>query len=544
MSHALKKTTALFASVLFLIFSGVSSAQAAPGDSITLYLSAPLVQGSSVSGVGSATDDFNSYSTGNCPTSTGVGTLVAAPTGACLLSNVQTYGGASSTTSTPSFGGLGSKFPATPFPSPGTITFNFTAPVKYVGFWWSAGNTGNTVEFLNGGNVIATYTTSSLMTLLGGTVPSPYPSGNGSVTSIGGDQYPKGRYFGNPRGFSSTTPNTLSTVEPNFPFVYMNLYLNGGLAADSVRFSGDGFEFDNITTSTLAQTPESSMVLVGGVLGKSVQFMPNASGTTGSMNVQTDTTTANLTANSFDRPGYSFTGWNTQANNGGTPYTNEQSYNFAADLTLHAQWAPLSYQVTYDSQGGSAATGSTYLTGGSVTLASAPTRAGYTFDGWFVASNGGSALGSSYSPPGYGDITLYAHWTALPAQTMTWSPTNTTTSTSPLTPDALASTSGDGAITYSVVSTGSSNCTVNPTTGVITFTVAGLCTVRATAAATANFSSAYIDRVFTLNVPTVTPASLPNTGVKTLWTLAAGLSAFSAGLFAMAFALFLRRRKS
>lgn len=416
--------------------------------------------------------------------------------------------------------------------------------MKYVGFWWSAGNAGNTVEFLNGGNVVATYTTSSLMTLLGGTVPNPYPSGNGNVTSIGGDQYPKGRYFGNPRGFSSTVPNLKSTVEPDFPFVYMNLYLNGGLTADSVRFSGDGFEFDNITTSTLAQTPESSMVLVGGVLGKSVQFLPNASGTTGSMSVQTETTTANLTANSFGRPGYSFSGWNTDANNGGTPYSNDQSYSFAADLTLFAQWAPLNYQITYDSQGGTAAQGSTYQTGGTTVLASAPTRAGYTFDGWFVAPSGGNALGSPYSPQSYGDITLYAQWTALPAQSMTWAPTNTTSSNSPLTPDVLASTTGDGEITYSVLSNGSSNCTVNPRTGVISFTVAGLCTVRATAAATANYSSAHIDRVFTLNVPAVTPASLSSTGVKAMGTLLAGLTAFSAGLFAMAIALFLRSRKS
>lgn len=316
-----------------------SSAMAAPGDSIALYISAPMAQGSAVTGAGSSTEDFNSASTGTCPSSTAVGTLSTTPTSAaCYVNTAQTYGGASFTTATPSFGGSGSKFAATPYPANGgKITFTFPSAVKYVGFWWSAGNTGNTVEFLNGATVVASYDSAQLMTLLGSTVPSPFP-GAATVTSLGGDSYPKGRYFGNPRGFSSLTPTQQSTVDGTTVFAYLNLYLGGTVAVDAVRFSGDGFEFDNITTSTAPQTPPSTSVFASSVLGKSVQFMANSSGVTGTMPAQTDTSQANLNTVGFTRPGYTFAGWNTQADNGGTAYANLASYSFASDLTLYAQW--------------------------------------------------------------------------------------------------------------------------------------------------------------------------------------------------------------
>jgi uncharacterized repeat protein (TIGR02543 family) len=207
-----------------------------------------------------------------------------------------------------------------------------------VGFWWSAGNAGNTVEFLNGATVVASLETSALETLLGATPPASWPSGNGSVTSLGGTNYPKGRYFGNPSGFANTTPTSASTVNSNFQFLYLNLYLQGSITATAVRLSGNGFEFDNMTTSTVQQAPASSMVFVKSVLGKSVQFLPAANDATGSMSAQSETTTSNLTSNSFNRPGYIFNGWNTREDGQGTPYTNAASYSFASDMTLFAQW--------------------------------------------------------------------------------------------------------------------------------------------------------------------------------------------------------------
>lgn len=88
----------------------------------------------------------------------------------------------------------------------------------------------------------------------------------------------------------------------------------------------------------------------------------------------------------------------------------------------------------------------------------------------------------------------------LPTQTVTWSPTTALTTTqSPNTPLA-ASSSGDGAITYAVQSAGATGCTINSSTRELTFTTAGSCVVRATAATTSNYLTGYIDATFTVTL--------------------------------------------
>jgi hypothetical protein len=90
--------------------------------------------------------------------------------------------------------------------------------------------------------------------------------------------------------------------------------------------------------------------------------------------------------------------------------------------------------------------------------------------------------------------------TTLPTQTVTWSPTTAlTTAQSPNTPLA-ASSSGDGAITYAVTSAGTTGCTINSSTRVLTFTTVGNCVVRAAADTTSNYLTGYIDATFTVTV--------------------------------------------
>lgn len=110
------------------------------------------------------------------------------------------------------------------------------------------------------------------------------------------------------------------------------------------------------------------------------------------------------------KPGYTFAGW-FAAQSGGNALGSTYSPPTAANTTIYARWTPINYSVTYDVHGGSSVTAGSYSTGGSVTLPSAPTLAGYTFDGWFAAATGGNALTSPYSPGSYGNITLHAQWT-------------------------------------------------------------------------------------------------------------------------------------
>jgi uncharacterized repeat protein (TIGR02543 family) len=238
------------------------------------------------------------------------------------------------------------------------ITFTFPAGgVKYVGFWWSGGNRGNVVKFYNGATEIASLDTLALEELLGSAPPSSWPSGNGSVTSMGGTAYPKGHYFGNPRGYEENPP--LSKSNPlsqgglgpypdhqQYIYAYLNLFLTGDQTATSVKFIGNGFEFDNLTTSTLEQTPAPSLVFAKGLIGKTAQFLPGATDATGSMVAQASTTAANLSANRYQRSGYTFTGWNTAENGTGTTYGAGANFSFATDLTLYAQWQVAPTQTT------------------------------------------------------------------------------------------------------------------------------------------------------------------------------------------------------
>jgi hypothetical protein len=135
----------------------------------------------------------------------------------------------------------------------------------------------------------------------------------------------------------------------------------------------------------------------------------------------------------------------------------------------------------------------------------------------------------------------------LADQVVTWNPTNTSFSApdTELTPSSSATSTGTGAITYSVVNAGTTGCTVDANSGVITRTSVGDCVVRATAAAASgSYNSAYTDVTFTFltepgggtdpNGPT-DPSSptLADTGFDTLLPLVLAFAAILAGFGAM-----------
>ena len=153
----------------------------------------------------------------------------------------------------------------------------------------------------------------------------------------------------------------------------------------------------------------------------------NANGGTGTTADSTHTygTAKALTKNGFSKTGYSFTGWNTAANGSGTSYSDEQSVSTLTtgkQIELFAQWGQATYQVIFDSQGGTITSGNfdpkTYTVGTSYTLPTGTiTKPGYVFLGWSKTStattasysNGGtvSNLGNSGTI-----VTLYAVWRA------------------------------------------------------------------------------------------------------------------------------------
>ena len=154
----------------------------------------------------------------------------------------------------------------------------------------------------------------------------------------------------------------------------------------------------------------------------------NANGGTGTTASSTHTygTAKALTANGFSKTGYSFTGWNTAANGSGDSYSDKQSVSTlttGSEIELFAQWGTATYQVIFDANGGTFASGNfdprNYTIGSSYTLPTGTiTRSGYVFLGWSKSSTATTATytdgqsGVSNLGTAGTTVTLYAIWRA------------------------------------------------------------------------------------------------------------------------------------
>jgi uncharacterized repeat protein (TIGR02543 family) len=222
-----------------------------------------------------------------------------------------------------------------------------------------------------------------------GTVPvdaaSPYVSG-ATVTVLG---------------------NTGTLARTGYTFAGWNTLANG---SGTDRAAGSSFTISANTTLFAKWTANSNTITFDG--------NGSTGGSTAAQNINT-AASANLTANGFIRAGYTFAGWNTLANGTGTSYTDQVAYTMGtANVTLYAQWTANSLTVTYDSQGGSAISNGSTTTGGTVSNPGNPTRSGYSFNGWFVASSGGSAISFPYTHGQTANFTLYAQWTVVSTPTI------------------------------------------------------------------------------------------------------------------------------
>ncbi|MCC3402454.1 InlB B-repeat-containing protein, partial [Eubacterium callanderi] len=135
---------------------------------------------------------------------------------------------------------------------------------------------------------------------------------------------------------------------------------------------------------------------------------------------------ASLTINGYTKTGYTFTGWNTQPDGGGTSYTDGQNVTNLTSVeggtvTLYAQWRVNTYSIQYDgntADGGSTpGQAMTYDQAASLTV-NGYTKTGYTFTGWNTQPDGtGAAFNDeqtviNLSPRDEDIVILYAQWRA------------------------------------------------------------------------------------------------------------------------------------
>ncbi len=154
-----------------------------------------------------------------------------------FTSNAGTFSGSGSVFNANVYGGAGGtgKHPTA---TNMLLTMPNTSDYRYVGFWWSAGNSNNHVDILDiNDNVLATFTVdiaNSTEDLLGvvGSCSGPNPLNNG--------------YCGNPNlTINGTTYGSRQVA--NEPYAFVHLRYEPGFR--KVRFRGTGFEMDNVTIS-------------------------------------------------------------------------------------------------------------------------------------------------------------------------------------------------------------------------------------------------------------------------------------------------------
>ena len=134
----------------------------------------------------------------------------------------------------------------------------------------------------------------------------------------------------------------------------------------------------------------------------------------GEVSPTTVTVTYNSTYGTLPTPtrtGYTFDGWYT-AKTGGSKVTSSTTVTTASNHTLYAHWTAKQYTVTFNANGGSVSTTSKTVTYDSTYGdLPTPTRTGFTFNGWYTASSGGSKITSSTKVTTASNHTLYAQWT-------------------------------------------------------------------------------------------------------------------------------------
>lgn len=212
----------------------------------------------------------------------------------------------------------------------------------------------------------------------------------------------------------------------NFTGYKLTMDNNDGDAPTSVTQSASGFkgimQMGNFTLNA-QWTPWKHTVRydANAKNDTSVKGIPASQSKTANVDIK-------LSSDVPTRNGYTFLGWNTQADGKGTAYAagaiykNDQN---GGTVTLYAQWTPWKHVLHYNKNIPTSSTSQTVSNmpvdqtktfGQLMTISNlVPTRKGYTFAGWYTQSNG---TGTKYDPGSNyaadqngGTVNLYAKWT-------------------------------------------------------------------------------------------------------------------------------------
>lgn len=200
----------------------------------------------------------------------------------------------------------------------------------------------------------------------------------------------------------------------------------GWKRADNQQAYGDGQWVTNLTTQPNGIV---TMVAQWSANEAHIRYNPNppagkTAGGNGTPNWDGHTgDTPAISGNGWTIDGYTFAGWTTSPDGGGTKYAPGASWTANGTLTLYAQWTPGEAGLTYDGNG---ATGGKTDPQNGVTdqkvnvRQNGFTRDGYTFVRWDTQADcRGKAVNPGDKWTLQGSSTLYACWAGV-AQTLTY----------------------------------------------------------------------------------------------------------------------------
>lgn len=169
------------------------------------------------------------------------------------------------------------------------------------------------------------------------------------------------------------------------------------LSEDAVYAEHYPIYFSEASNLAIGYTPQSALVVTIDTTGttgvetlKTVAVTFDANEGTGTMdaqNVNYNKATA-LNANTFERTGYTFAGWNTAADGSGTAYDDKAEVTLKEGVTLYAQWTVNSYTITWKNEDGTVLEtdeveyGTTPTYTGETPTKDADEQYSYTFSGW------------------------------------------------------------------------------------------------------------------------------------------------------------------
>lgn len=216
----------------------------------------------------------------------------------------------------------------------------------------------------------------------------------------------KEAYYGNTGTITNSVSNWVFETSKD------NCTITPAFASSAQNYS---FKWENSTKKISVTYPTSHTITYGVGTNKgcsSVSVSPYF--TSGRRVVASESITFSKTATNS---GYSWKGWYNAAGGSGTNWqstdANYTSNSRTDNVYVYACYDLINYNITYNLNGGSGASNSTYnVTTSTITLPTAPTvnKTGYTFDGWYFESNFSGTRQTQITKGSTGDKAYYAKW--------------------------------------------------------------------------------------------------------------------------------------